>query len=1043
MMRWAIRAVLVVIPLLGWWSADFVPGQEARLPTADDVKELQAKFQAERDRVLQEGIQKRFLPGLVEKADEMAKRADSALANRRFLQASEALRQARWQLPYQSPQVPDQVARVLGNLRLRHAHEVFGVAYSPDGARLATASRDRTVKIWDLANGHEMLTYTGHGDQVRFVAFNPNGKSIASAGADKDILVWDPVTGKTLLTIKGPGLYVTGLAYTRDGKHLIAAYAAPAGQNGALLAIHDTAKGETRGIISDHFRVNINGLNLNAENTVLAAGVGDGFMHLWDLPKLIENPKTPPYWSQQNLNGASYQVVISPDNKTLARVGPDSLQLFNMILPGMPFQIANPRLTIPLPQSRPGSPVPVRFTCVLFSKDNKTLFTGATDGVIRLYDVESGAPGGTFKGHNADIRALVFNGAGSQLASASSDFTVRLWDFDIVLQARDFIGHDGPAWTSAFSPDGTRLVSASADKSIKIWDVAGGTVVKTLTGHQGSVTCAQYSPDGLLIASGGGDKNVVLWDAKSGDKVKTLAGHDGAITALDFSPTGKFLVSGGADKKVKIWSLDKGKDIEIDIPSVVGSLAVRHDGQQIAVGSIDQMIRLFDPEGKALTKWSAHGIAVTGLSYSPDGQSLASCGADGLGRIWYFNQAGAPLPAKTITLTGHLGPLNAISFRKDGQHLVTAGSDQVVKLWKLENDAAKEAQNYRGHKDWITSAAFSRDGFYVISSGVDRTLKIWEITSREIPLLAEHTGSVDAVAVSPDGKWIASAASDKTIKIWDRATGAERFSMPALADTILSLAFTGDSKTLVSSAIDRNFRLWDVASGKEIPRNPGQQASFSGLLQASPLLFIPPGGKQLLAWVPNNTRGTNIVGWDLDSGNELFNLLDGGPKGERNIGCLSFSLDGKLVATGAADGSIRVWDLDKKAIQTDLTLFAKGVGISDLSFTLDNGSLIVASNEGEVKICKLANKEVSKTFKAHPGRLAACLISPHGKTFATLGFDNVIKLWDLDGKELRVWDLKATPQDRGTFVHGLAFTPDSKQLVAGNANTTIYILDLP
>src|SRR5207253_1214039 len=110
-------------------------------------------------------------------------KAESALAAGRLLQAAEAIRQARWQLPYQAPGTPDEhVARVIGNPRLRHAEKIFAVAYGPDGKRLATASKDQTVKLWDLDNGHELLTYTGHDDLVRCVAFSPDGTKVASAG---------------------------------------------------------------------------------------------------------------------------------------------------------------------------------------------------------------------------------------------------------------------------------------------------------------------------------------------------------------------------------------------------------------------------------------------------------------------------------------------------------------------------------------------------------------------------------------------------------------------------------------------------------------------------------------------------------------------------------------------------------------------------------------------------------------------------------------------------------------------------------------------
>src|SRR5262249_53052903 len=122
-------------------ATPFALGQETRAPTLDEVKAIQEKFRSERDLLVKTGAAKRFLPIMLEKADEMGKRAEEALKNGRLLNATELFRQARWQLPYQSPQVPDKnVARVLGNLRLRHPQEINDVAFSPDGKWLATAS---------------------------------------------------------------------------------------------------------------------------------------------------------------------------------------------------------------------------------------------------------------------------------------------------------------------------------------------------------------------------------------------------------------------------------------------------------------------------------------------------------------------------------------------------------------------------------------------------------------------------------------------------------------------------------------------------------------------------------------------------------------------------------------------------------------------------------------------------------------------------------------------------------------------------------------
>src|SRR3989454_7708618 len=80
---------------------------------------------------------------------------------------------------------------------------VWSVAFSPDGKRLASASMDQTIKVWDTATGQEALTLKGHTDAVWSVAFSPDGKRLVSASDDQTIKVWDPATGQEALTLKG------------------------------------------------------------------------------------------------------------------------------------------------------------------------------------------------------------------------------------------------------------------------------------------------------------------------------------------------------------------------------------------------------------------------------------------------------------------------------------------------------------------------------------------------------------------------------------------------------------------------------------------------------------------------------------------------------------------------------------------------------------------------------------------------------------------------------------------------------------------------
>jgi hypothetical protein len=165
----------LLICALACLAPALLPAGETRVPTAEEVAALQAKYRAEHDALIKAGAGKRYLPGLIEQAELIAGRAGDSLKAGRLMQAAAGFRLARWQLPYNPPEVPPHTARVFGNLRLRHSNEVNAASFSPDGKFLATAGRDRTVRLWDLANGHEALIYKGHPDAVRCVAYAPDG----------------------------------------------------------------------------------------------------------------------------------------------------------------------------------------------------------------------------------------------------------------------------------------------------------------------------------------------------------------------------------------------------------------------------------------------------------------------------------------------------------------------------------------------------------------------------------------------------------------------------------------------------------------------------------------------------------------------------------------------------------------------------------------------------------------------------------------------------------------------------------------------------
>ncbi|HZZ80718.1 MAG TPA: WD40 repeat domain-containing protein, partial [Gemmataceae bacterium] len=329
-------------------------------------------------------------------------------------------------------------------------------------------------------------------------------------------------------------------------------------------------------------------------------------------------------------------------------------------------------------------------------------------------------------------------------------------------------------------------------------------------------------------------------------------------------------------------------------------------------------------------------------------------------------------------------------------------------------------------------------------SSVDRRLKIWEITSRELPLLAEHSGQVLAVAVSPDGNLIATGSEDYTIKLWNAKTGAEIATLTG-HKSVLALTFTPDSKRLISSGEEREMRIWEVSPPREIPRTP-QQATLYGpkaISAASSYMALDPKAQTLFVWIPpppRDMRGVHRIDViDFANSQFLYDFKEAG----RIVKSVVFAPNGTLAATGGADGSVRLWDMNRKEATMrpggDWILFPK-VAFGDIAITFDNARLIGTSTQGDVKIMNIADRKELKSFKAHDGAVYICQACPDNKRFVTYGEDNIIKIWDMEGKELRRWDLG---RNQGMFVINMAFTPNGQQIVTANKNSTIYILDLP
>lgn len=269
---------------------------------------------------------------------------------------------------------------------------------------------------------------------------------------------------------------------------------------------------------------------------------------------------------------------------------------------------------------------------VAISPDGRLVASGFLYEGIKVWEVDSGVPLRSLRGHTASVNSIAFSPDSQCLASGSRDRTIKLWDVYAGREMRTLDAKDcGEMRAVTFSPDGLWLASGSTDSIVRLWRVITGQEVQPMEGHEGPVTSTVFSPDGRYIASGSLDRTLKLWDANTGREVKTFEGHTAGVASLAYSPDGRLLVSGGEDKMVRIWDVATTREIRTLTGHIndVTSVAFSPNGQLVAGGSLGQTIRIWNLSTGRLVKtlWFSE-ISWHPVAFSPKGQWMALASRD-------------------------------------------------------------------------------------------------------------------------------------------------------------------------------------------------------------------------------------------------------------------------------------------------------------------------------------------------------------------------------------------------------------------------------
>ncbi len=468
-----------------------------------------------------------------------------------------------------------------------------------------------------------------------------------------------------------------------------------------------------------------------------------------------------------------------------------------------------------------------------------------------------------------------------------------------------------------------------------------------------------FSPDGRWIATGSAEGTVRLWESSTG-RGYVVSSNAAPVSCVAFTSDSRRLAAMGFDGLLRFWDPDTRSEVSFYSIRIAGSpmvgLAVHPGGERIVTGGLDRLVTISDPAtGRAILIFRELASPCYSLAFSPDGHRLAASGGASNVYVWNATPLTGTEDVSLRTFNQPGGVVHAVDIAPDGlsvaaggyQSLKPARATAPVLIWRGLDDRAP--LRLPGYAIVVFSLAYDPTGRFLASSGdgpVPRgaaRVRVWDLESgREaFPVEAfEGEGRLFSVAFSRDGRRLVAGGNDRKIKVWDAATGRKVGVLGEHANEVTHLTFSSTGRYLASIGNDDLVKLWD---GRDLDNPQPDPRVFAGL---------SGGMTDLLAFSPDESRLAIVA----DDDSAIIHDLDGDDRavrlsspGHRPL-ALAFSPDGRWVASGGVDCTVRLWDARSGALRH--TLRSHTNLIARLRFArLPSGTLLVsASRDGTVKL---------------------------------------------------------------------------------------------
>jgi WD40 repeat protein len=666
-------------------------------------------------------------------------------------------------------------------------------------------------------------------------------------------------------------------------------------------------------------------------------------------------------------------------------------------------------------------------------------------------------------GYGAELRALLLDCAWIQTKLRIAGVTSLVADYDLLQDDQDVSLVQGALRLSAHvlaedpeqlasqllgrllaQPSNTlqELLRRAADHPVGPWlrpltqslTPPGGPLLRTLQGHEDEITALGVTPDGRTLVSGAADGTLKIWDLTTGAERCTLRrrGLTGRLStaASDVGPPQRFYLAGHG----------------VDVTAVV----LTPDGQSAVAAFEDGTLFHFDLTlGAEQRMLRGPGGRVNTLALDPKGTWLAAGSADGSLRVW-------DLGGGTVrhTFSGSGAQVTSVVITRDGRSVLWGASDGTVRIGDLATGA--EGRPLTRQRDSISAIAVTPNGQDLVFSTDNGALRVWDLMTGKHQRTLGLREEIEALAVTPDGRLLVSASYDHTLTARDLATGTVRCALEGHGGPVRAVTVTPDSRFIISGSADTTLKVWTLPPGPG-----GSDAGKKGPINAVAVL---PDGRSAISASADGA----LKQWNLANGQELRTLMR-----DPEIVALAVTPDGRFAILGSALQTLIVWDLVAMAprmvwrnrqsenlnerqeddpqsttssqnpygsisIEPPFFMCEHGAMMSSVAVTPGGGTALCGFASGVVMIWDLVGGDEPRTLWVHDTAVKALTVTPDGQAVISGAADRALKVWDLvtGAERFRL------SGHSGSWIHAVTTTPDGRLVVSASDDRTVRVWDL-